>query len=245
MIARLLRRPAVLVYHGVGDAGDGDDPKRLLTSPRHLQAHVRFLQRCGYGFATAEEVEGRPRRGHVVLTFDDGWRNWITAGAPLLEQLGVRATFYVCPGLWGSHHPDVSGPEGRLLDEQGARELHERGFELGAHSLTHPDLRSLDDRVLDHELRASKEAVETVTDRPCRTFAYPYGLYDDRVVAAAARAGYQLAFIWGRGPWRSLAAPRLPAPPRHGSLRLAGKLLGFGRSAPRARVDEASRSDDD
>jgi peptidoglycan/xylan/chitin deacetylase (PgdA/CDA1 family) len=230
MIDRLLRPPAVLVYHGIADVPGGEDPHRLLTSPRHLEAHVRFLRRRGYEFATAEDVlHGPPKPGTIVLTFDDGWCNWVSVAAPLLERLGVRATFYLCPGLWGGQHADVAGPEGRLLDEDGARILHERGFALGAHSLTHPDLRSLGDGALERELRASKEAVEEITGRACRTFAYPFGLFDARVVRAAGAAGYELAFGWLPGPWRPLEAPRLPAPPKHGPRRLAAKLLGLRR----------------
>ena len=53
--------PAVLVYHGIAEPGGGD-PARLLTAPRHLEAHIRFLQRRGYRFLTAEELldEGGP-----------------------------------------------------------------------------------------------------------------------------------------------------------------------------------------
>ena len=75
----------------------------------------------------------------------------------------------------------------------------------------------------------SKAAVEELTGRPCRTFAYPYGLHDERVTRAVADAGYELAFTWLPGPWRPLEAPRLPAPPRHGAARLAVKLLGVRR----------------
>ena len=95
--------------------------------------------------------------------------------------------------------------------------------------MSHPDLRLLDGGELARELEESKTAVERLTGRPCRTLAYPYGLYDERVVAAAGAAGYELAFGWLPGPWRALEAPRLPAPPRHGARRLALKLAGLRR----------------
>jgi peptidoglycan/xylan/chitin deacetylase (PgdA/CDA1 family) len=225
-------RPAVtLVYHGIERAADGADPARLMTAPEHLQAHIRYLQRRRYRFLTAEELlaEGEPTRGTAVLTFDDGYRNWLTGAVPVLQHLGVRATFYVCPGLWGAQFADAPGAPGRLVTEAEARDLYEAGMELGSHSLSHMDLRRLDDAALADELRESKLALERVTGRPCRTFAYPFGLYDDRVVAATGEAGYELAFAWGPGPWRPLVAPRLPAPPRHGATRLALKLYGVRR----------------
>ena len=226
-----LTRPVVLVYHGVGDIDDASDPKRLIVAPEHLEAHVRLLLRRGYVFVPAGELPAaaEPPPRTAALTFDDGWSNWLTVALPLLERLGVRATFFVCPGLWGAQHPDVAGAAGRLLDEDGARALHEAGMELGSHSLSHPDLRGLDDLSLARELAESKESLEAITGRSCTTLAYPYGLFDARVERAAADAGYDLAFAWLPGPWRRWAVPRLPAPPRYGGRRLALKLLGLRR----------------
>jgi peptidoglycan/xylan/chitin deacetylase (PgdA/CDA1 family) len=225
-------RPVVLAYHGIGAADDAADPRRLLTSPEHLAEHVSLLQRRGYRFVLAGELAGHgpPPPRTASLTFDDGWRNWTTAAVPVLQSLGVRATFFVCPGLFGGRHPDLGGEAGALIDEDEARALHRAGMELGSHTLSHRDLRRLDDAELGDELRESKRAVEALTGEPCRTLAYPYGLYDERVVRAAGDAGYELAFAWLPGPWRPLEAPRLPAPPRHGSQRLALKLMGIRRA---------------
>jgi peptidoglycan/xylan/chitin deacetylase (PgdA/CDA1 family) len=230
MIDGVLRPPVALAYHGVGSASDRVDPHRLVVSPSHLEAHLRFLLRRGYRFLTASEIDParRPAPRTALLTFDDGFAGWVTHVLPLLRRLGLRATFYPCPGWWGGSHPLVSGDEARLLGEDGARALHEAGMELGSHSLTHPDLRGLDDAELARELQGSKAAIEEVTGAACRTFAYPYGLYDERVVAAVAEAGYSLAFAWLPGPWKALEAPRLPPPPRAGAWKLALKLPGAG-----------------
>ena len=225
MIGRVLRPGTVLVYHGLGRPDDA----RLLISPEQLEAHVRYLERRGFEFKTADELTGAPASGTVVLTFDDGLRTALTDVAPLLARLGVRATFYVSPGLFGKQHWQVSGDEGRLLDADDAKALVEAGMELGSHTMSHPDLRKLSDEDLASELEESKAAIEKITGGPCRTFAYPYGLYDDRVTEATAAAGYELAFGWLPGPWQPMAAPRMPAPPRHGAMRLALKLAGVRR----------------
>jgi peptidoglycan/xylan/chitin deacetylase (PgdA/CDA1 family) len=230
MFDLLTRRGVALAYHGVGEVSDAGDPSRLIVSPRRLEAHVHLLRRLGYRFLTAEETleAGLPSRA-AVLTFDDGLRDALTIALPLLRRLGVRASFYVSPGLWGAQHPDIPGENGRLLDEAEARALYEGGMELGAHSLTHADLRGLDDGSLEQELVDSRAGVEAITGRPCRTMAYPCGLWNERVAGAVRAAGYELAWAWLPGPWNPLAAPRLPAPPRHGAGRLALKLLGMRR----------------
>jgi peptidoglycan/xylan/chitin deacetylase (PgdA/CDA1 family) len=224
-------RPFVLVHHGVGSVTDAEDPDRLVVSPAHLESQIRLLQRLGYRFVTAEELTG-PARRTAVLTFDDGWRDGLTVVAPLLERLGVRASFYVSPGLFGTQHGWVTGPAGELMTPDDARELAARGMEVASHGLTHPDLRKLDDAALDAELRDSRAAVEELTGRPCRTFAYPFGLHDERVKARTRAAGYELALAWGpRRDWDPFAVARLPGPPRHGAARLTLKMIGVRRSA--------------
>ena len=233
----MLPRPSrALAYHGVHDTDPASDPSRLVVSPAHLEEHVRLLQRRGYRFLTAEQLldetgGGKPPAGTAVLTFDDGFADALSVSGPLLRRLGVSATFYVCPGWWGGQHPLVEGVAGELLDADGARRLQdELGMELGAHSMTHPDLRKLDDATLARELADSKAEVERATGRPCRTLAYPYGLYDERVERATGAAGYELAWDWLPGRWGNpLAAPRLAAPPRAGARRLGLKLLGIRR----------------
>ena len=218
-----------------------------MVTPARLESQVRWLRRLGYRFLTANELldeygGGAPEPRTAVLTFDDGWLDALTVTGPLLARLGVRATFYVCPGQWGAQHEYVPGAAGRLLDAGQAGELAERGMELGSHTLHHVDLRLADGDQLARELAGSKAAVEAVTGAPCRTLAYPYGFHDARVRAAAAAAGYELAWAWEEGPWDPFAAPRLPAPPRAGGPGLVLKLAGARRPAlPRRRPSRPAR----
>lgn len=219
--------PIVLAYHGVDD----DWPAAaapLFNTPGQVAAHVTLLRRARYRFVKASELgdhEGRV----AVLTFDDGWENWRRVVLPLLDRLGVPASFYVCPGWLGGRHPDVQGPAGELLDDDGVRALVDAGMEVGSHTTTHPDLRTLDDAGLEQELVGSKQRLEAMTGTPCETLAYPFGAHDARVVDRARAAGYRIAFTWRRGPWLPFAAPRVVAPPGRGAPTLAAKLLGIRR----------------
>jgi peptidoglycan/xylan/chitin deacetylase (PgdA/CDA1 family) len=95
--------------------------------------------------------------------------------------------------------------------------------------MSHRDLRRLEGVELARELGRSKAAIEELTGRPCRTFAYPFGLLDERVGRPMERAGYELAFAWLPGPRRRLEASRLPSPIRHGGWTLALKMRGLRR----------------
>ncbi len=67
--------------------------------------------------------------------------------------------------------------------------------EIGAHSLTHPDLTRLDKDDLRREVGEGGRILERHTGRPATSFAYPLGRYDERVVRAARRAGYTRAVV--------------------------------------------------
>ncbi len=232
----MIRPPTVLVHHGVGEAGPESDPVGLVVPRDKLRSQLRLLLRLGYRFRTAEDLLAPatafpPPSGTACATFDDGLASDLLVATPLLEELGIRGSFYVCPGLWGKQHASIHGSPGRLLTRDETRELSERGMELGSHAMTHSDLRTLDDAALAAELSDSKSAIEDLTGKPCRVIAYPFGLHDERVESAALRAGYGLGLGWGAGEWRREAVPRMPGPPRHGGLRLGLKLLGIRRPA--------------
>ena len=211
----------VVFYHRVGrliadGSGQPSDGGEMITPPEDVEAHIELLRGLGYRFATAGELVGlwrqrMPPPGIAVLTFDDGWRDALTTVAPLLNRLGLRATFFICPGGFGNHHPRF-GEEATVITAAEARALHDAGMELASHSVSHPDLRECSDSDLKAELVGSRAAVEAITGERCLTLAYPTGLHDARVERAAADAGYQLAFACESGPWRRFAVPRVQAP---------------------------------
>jgi peptidoglycan/xylan/chitin deacetylase (PgdA/CDA1 family) len=204
--------PLVLAYHAVAHELRPGLLGEMVVTTSALAAEVERLRAHGRRFVTAGELCDDPADDVAVLSFDDGWADALTIAAPLLVQLGVRATFYVCPGLFGNTEDGGMSPEGRVLTREEAAALAATGMELGAHSMHHPDLTSVDDVTLAAELELSRAAVETITGAPCRTFAYPFGLHDARVRAATEAAGFELGFQFTTGPWQRFAAPRVPKP---------------------------------
>jgi peptidoglycan/xylan/chitin deacetylase (PgdA/CDA1 family) len=67
------------------------------------------------------------------------------------------------------------------------------GIDLGVHSVTHRVLPRLTDAELANELTASRDVVAGKTGQLPEFFAYPYGLWDERVQRAVKAAGYGAA----------------------------------------------------
>ena len=167
--------PLVLAYHAVARRPFAGMAREMVVTADELAAEVERLRASGREFR---------------LTFDDGWADALTVAAPVLLELGVGATFFLCPGLFGNAEASGFSPEGRVLTREEAGELAALGFDLGAHSMTHPDLVECSDEELRTQLRDSKAQVEAVSGRPCTEFAYQYA----------------------PGPWEPFAAPRVPMP---------------------------------
>lgn len=74
---------------------------------------------------------------------------------------------------------------------------------IGAHTVSHPDLRYTTDTELDHELVQGRERLEQWLGHSVTTLAYPFGDTDARVRSAAAAAGYRNAYVTETYGWRS------------------------------------------
>jgi peptidoglycan/xylan/chitin deacetylase (PgdA/CDA1 family) len=207
--------PLVLCYHGVSEEWS----QSLAVRPRAFERQLESIVRRGYRpVDAATAIGGSGRLVHV--TFDDAYRN-VASALPTLERLGAPATIFAAAAFADEPGRPLDVPE--LAAEAAAhpqhlatmgwdelREVQERGFEIGSHTVSHPHLPRLSDAELDRELADSRARCEAELGRPCRYLAYPYGEHDERVESAARRAGYDAAFSLHAGHWRNrFAVPRV------------------------------------
>jgi len=183
------------------------DRHRLYVRPRELRRQVETLRRWGYELFTcgdwARRVGEGTAAGCATLTFDDGFADNLHTLVPLLEELGAPATVFVVSGWLGGSHPDVPGA--RIVDAAEVRALHAAGVEIGAHTVSHPDLTELAPVAALEELRASKAVLEDVLGLPVPTLAYPFGRATSQTVDAAREAGFSAAVrALGQGSWDDL-----------------------------------------
>jgi len=66
-------------------------------------------------------------------------------------------------------------------------------IEIGAHSVTHPDLTALPADEKGREMTGSKRDCERFVERPVHGFAYPHGRFDDDTIAAVREAGFRFS----------------------------------------------------
>lgn len=179
--ARGILPAPVLLFHRVTDDIPEDgitvSTSRFRAMIRNLRQHYRPIslsQLLGY----LERKQIWPART-VVVTFDDGYRDNYEHAASILAEHAVPATFFVAVDAIGSEcvMPWDEHLRGRVpwMDWSQVRELHAQGFEIGSHTLIHPDLGQLRGPRAWEEISESKTRLEDTLGAAVSLFAYPFG----------------------------------------------------------------------
>jgi peptidoglycan/xylan/chitin deacetylase (PgdA/CDA1 family) len=96
----------------------------------------------------------------------------------LLSRYGLKGTFYISKDYRSNRLADK--------DMRDIAQVHE----IGAHTLTHPDLRALTPEEQRAEIKGSKGWLETIVSSEIKMFCYPKGLHNNSVVEIVREAGF-------------------------------------------------------
>ncbi|MGI8623131.1 MAG: polysaccharide deacetylase family protein, partial [Solirubrobacteraceae bacterium] len=108
------------------------------------------------------------------------------------------------------------------------RDLAAAGVELGAHTITHPNLEELDYDSCLREMVESRDLITKLTGERVRTFAYPFCTYGEAAMRAARDAGFETAVTCqGRGSWTPYELKRTMITGKDGPASFALKLGGL------------------
>ena len=237
----------VLMYHHVGPRRPGTYAE-LTVAPEDFAQQLQWLQRWGYTtISAAQWLQWRTGTGTlpakpVLLSFDDAYADTAQYALPLLERFGFRGTtFVVTDEIGGTNSWDerIGSATHKLMSAEAIRHWAARGFEFGAHSLSHPSLPACNDEEARRQILHSKNALAVLTGQEVNSFAYPYGDFDDRIVALV-REQFPLAVTTEAGINFLATDPcrlrRCMVMPKDGCIDLYGNLRwGF---SPRHRLLE-------
>jgi peptidoglycan/xylan/chitin deacetylase (PgdA/CDA1 family) len=193
---------SILMYHDIRDTSKYS----TVITPWQFEEEVRWLTEAGYTFITIGQLLDAVYSGGgdlpprcVAMTFDDGWSGVYRYAYPILKRYGATATLYL--------YTNYIGVGGRSNTWDQYREMLANGFEIGSHTVSHPDLTNRGawsgrgskppsgqgtyTQRLMHELVDSRLILEEHLGVPIRSLALPYGAYDDYVLKSALLAGYE------------------------------------------------------
>jgi peptidoglycan/xylan/chitin deacetylase (PgdA/CDA1 family) len=177
----------ILMYHLVSNPPASAPYPELYVRPRDFVEQMRWLADRGFHAVTLARAynywtngAALPKRP-IVISFDDGYLSQYTRAFPVLSA---------------HNWPGVLNMEINFLEPVGGlrpwriRKLLAAGWELDAHTLTHPDLTAVGAARLRREVDGSRTALRRRFHVPVDFFCYPAGRHDPAVVAEVRRAGF-------------------------------------------------------
>lgn len=157
----------------------------------NLESNLRFLKDQTNVISMEDFFSGRSRDNiiNVVLTFDDGYKGWVTNGLPLLKRLNLPAAFFISSGFVDLCNQDeqayamnnlfVNLPPRAItgaLTSDDVRQLSSAGHTIGGHTLNHSLLDKIRDvETLRYEIAEDKCRLERITGVKADFFSYPSG----------------------------------------------------------------------
>ena len=186
------KRFFILGYHSIID--DPADPWSI--SPDEFSAQMTIIAKkkirvLSLDYCINQLQQGIVPGNSVVITFDDGYRNFLQNAVPILQKHNFHATLFVPVNNIGKIS-SWSKPESKrnLLEWSDLKDIAQLGYSIGSHGLNHVDLTSLETIDMSEEIIDSKKILEDRLGNPVYSFACPYSKCSEREAIEIERAGY-------------------------------------------------------
>ncbi len=234
---RLTQAFPILMYHRIGDPPPGFPWPGLYVTGEGFRLHLEEISSRGYtpvtqrdlhdGWAAARPLPGRP----IVLSFDDGHKSIWEEAFPLLSAKEWPAVLNL----------DMSTLDGESgVSTEMVRTMLAAGWELAAHSRTHPDLTQLGDADLRSEVHGSRCDLADRFGAKIDFFCYPSGRYSPAVIDSVIAAGYLGATTTVPG----LAEPEHPYEMSRVRVSREDDAVALGRRLEQLERETAGRATD-
>lgn len=190
------RRPddlVILLYHRVGRGDREIDVDRGV-----FEAQLEILSR-DEAVTSIDQAVTEAEHGGVVLTFDDGFRDFVDHVLPLLVEHQTPALLYLATGFVANGVGSLVPPSESLTWAE-LRDAVSTGLvAVGSHTHNHADLSKASEDEARTEMRRSKELIEDELGVSCRHFAYPWAVTSP----AAERVARELFESAALDAWRT------------------------------------------
>jgi peptidoglycan/xylan/chitin deacetylase (PgdA/CDA1 family) len=207
----------ILMYHKIEDVPGNT----WCVSPADFEAQMKALSDRGYGTILPSDLVAHRRwdkplpKRPLIITFDDGYRNVMTAAEPILKKYGFRGITYLVTRVIADDTADRQSFDGcECLVWPEVTEMKQRGtMTFGAHTHDHANLPSLTDPY--PQIHRSYQELRKHLGAPSDSFCYPFGGINETIQTCVQRVGFTTAMtcedrVASIGPGVDLLAlPRL------------------------------------
>jgi hypothetical protein len=188
------RQVPILCYHHIREAkpGDSENMKSYSVSPSSFASQMKALSDSGFSSILPDqlydylvnnaELPSKP----VMITFDDTDGEQYSIGATEMQKYGFKGVFFIMT---------VAINRPRYMTKEQIKNLSDSGHVIAAHTWDHHMVTKYQGTDWDIQFSNPKKLLETITGKPMKYFAYPFGLWNKAAIPELEDRGYQMAFI--------------------------------------------------
>ena len=177
----------ILMYHSISN----EDEQRVHpyyktnTTPAIFDEHMSFLYNNNYKVINLNDAlkhlhsNSKLKEKYIVITFDDGYRDFYECAFPILNKYNFSATVFLTTDYIGKNEL-FKGK--KCLNWNEVIELQKKNIIFGSHTMTHPLLVSLTNKDIEYELSQSKAVIEDNIGKLVESFSYPYAFPERNII---------------------------------------------------------------
>lgn len=199
---------SVLMYHQIGKFSPMNNHRSTYCHVKKFTLQMWFLHFFKYKIIRLDDViehlknnKAIPNRS-VVLTFDDGYKNFYQFAYPVLKKYRFPSIVYILSNLIGKESiwfKKDNRDTPPLLTIEEINYLKKQGVDFGSHGRNHVKLAEVSLSLAREEIEKSKEELENIFGFKFEHFCYPYGSLNEDVKELVKNAGYKSGVSCYRG----------------------------------------------
>lgn len=184
----------VLCYHQIRDWRPTDRAvdKEYIMPPATFRARIKMLADSGYHTIQPDELYAHLTKGTplpakpIMLTFDDTDEDQFAIARPELAKYGFKGVYFIT-------FNNINKNKYYMTRAQ-IRQLSDDGNTISCHTLDHPNLAKVKPEDLAAQLETPKLKLEKLTGKPVKYLAYPFGVWNKKLLPEVKAYGYIAAF---------------------------------------------------
>jgi peptidoglycan/xylan/chitin deacetylase (PgdA/CDA1 family) len=184
----------IITYHQIRNwrASDKKVDKDYIIPPVTFKAHMKLLADSGYHTILPDELydyltKGTPLPAKpVMLTFDDTDGDQYDIARPELTKYGFKGVYFITT-------IDIAKNK-HYMDRKQIKQLADEGNIIACHTQDHTNFKKYNDKDFEIQIDKPTKKLETITGKPIKYFAYPFGEWNAKNLPELHKRGFKAAF---------------------------------------------------